>query len=549
MEELRYELKTNLVAKTVFSCLFGLAWVLGNAYFQADSIRYVIDNPVISIAGFLVGALLCFISTTLVFFAITKLAHTGKGDSTLPRSRVVFISSLLICLLCWIPFILAFFPGSITWDGTRELQSYYGLIEWTTHHPVFPTLLMGFITDIGAVISGGSSSAAVFTYTLCYALLQGTVCAAIVKEVLLLSRSRALAVITLLFFCIVPLFGANAQTMWKDNLYMCFFALFFIQLIRCFRADTINTKMMVFCLAAGLCAALCRKEGIVIVGISLLVLLLIRRGEWQRLTAGLGALVLIFGAWTYLLIPGLGIKAGSSVEAFTMPMQQTARIVTYHGDVINEEEYEVLSRCWDYDAIPALYEPSFADPIKNAFNKEYLSEYLMLYAEMGISHPLYYLDGYCASSYGYWYLGHIGSVPPVVVTFTEQTLERPYVYDYPESLAGLREALVGYTSLWTESPILAQFLLPGIYVWVVLMLGLFLFLRTNRRALLIVLPLILSILVATISPVNAYLRYIFGVVIVIFLLLAFCVTWYREEERPMSSVRASATRSSELAGD
>ena len=54
-------------------------------------------------------------------------------------------SAMAVLLVCWSPFLIAFFPGSVCWDLGEMAAQYFGLREINTWHPVFLTGLYGVL--------------------------------------------------------------------------------------------------------------------------------------------------------------------------------------------------------------------------------------------------------------------------------------------------------------------------------------------------------------------------------------------------------------------
>jgi hypothetical protein len=283
-----------------------------------------------------------------------------------------------------------------------------------------------------------------------------------------------------------------------------------------------NPGLYLGLIITGILVALTRSEGLVLVMISLLAIVIIWRGFRRGFVL---VLSVVFGAallWNQVIIPAAGIGKGSVTESMSVAFQQTARFATFHGAEITPQQKAELSDCWqNYDEIPQIYNPDTSDPVKNSFNQEKLEQYMSVYLEIGVEHPLNYLESYVASSYAYLYMGHYVCPYPSIVTFTETNLEAVFPYDYPEATEALRTALKAYAQFWSDTPVFAWLLSPAFYAWATFLCLLYLLLR-NRSGLLLGVPLLLTLLIATLSPVDGYLRYVFGLVVALPLFMAFC---------------------------
>lgn len=61
--------------------------------------------------------------------------------------------AFLLILAGWLPYILIFWPGSVPYDGFRQLNMFAGNQRFTNKHPWELSLIMGALMTIGNVIS------------------------------------------------------------------------------------------------------------------------------------------------------------------------------------------------------------------------------------------------------------------------------------------------------------------------------------------------------------------------------------------------------------
>lgn len=543
-------LRNNLIAaivagskfKILFSLGFALIWCACDVYRLYDAYSGLLFHwGYYAATGFGVGAF-CYVVLSAIGFVINQ-GNDGLSESA-PHNihvrsesgdgyfgRRVFGLSFIVLMISWVPFVIAFFPGSITFDATRQLQCFYGIIDWTSHHPPFISMIMGSITWLGRAISG-SDYAALALYVIVYYVFQAIVCAVVVKECYVVTKRKGFAIVPLLFFAVVPLFGANAQTIWKDNLYMCFFALFFVGLLRVCRNPSAPDGLLRsygLCGAGGLLAALCRKEALVIVAVSLVFALILGGKKPKKICARFAALiaavVMPYCIFTYVIVPSVGIGPGSSVEALSVPMQQVARYARDNLDGLTNEELTQYDKYWSGGAqeVAELYQPNYADPVKNAFLEENLGDFLPFYLEWSVGHPFEFAESLWASTYGYFYIGQTTGAPPVMVLFYDTALDQVYEYEYLPVFSELRDLLSRWCSVWSDKPVLQWFVLPGLYVWLLIACLCYSIRRKAPPGMLaaVFMPLALTVAAACVSPVDGYLRYVFGLVMVMPLMLSY----------------------------
>jgi hypothetical protein len=106
----------------------------------------------------------------------------------------------------------------------------------------------------------------------------------------------------------------------------------------------------------------------------------------------------------------IGVTPPDTIESLSIPAQHIARTIT-DGAVLTQEEYDLLSNIVDVERIPDEYDENISDPIKNLVretdNQEYLTEhkaeFLKLWIDLGLEHPVSYLRAQIDQTYGYWY--------------------------------------------------------------------------------------------------------------------------------------------------
>ena len=134
-----------------------------------------------------------------------------------------FLFCFLVICLCWSPYLILNLPGSVPYDGYWQLGMGTGFWELNNHHPWLLSVLYGLIMGIGRNVSDNFGVFLVVltgfvTYALCYA--------GVCSKIRSWGVGGAGSILTLLFFAIVPCFGAFAQAVWKDGFFAAFLALF-----------------------------------------------------------------------------------------------------------------------------------------------------------------------------------------------------------------------------------------------------------------------------------------------------------------------------------
>ena len=55
------------------------------------------------------------------------------------------LTAFLVILICWLPYLAAFFPGTVSFDGWRQIWMYNGWYPFSNLHPWQATKLIGYL--------------------------------------------------------------------------------------------------------------------------------------------------------------------------------------------------------------------------------------------------------------------------------------------------------------------------------------------------------------------------------------------------------------------
>jgi len=136
---------------------------------------------------------------------------------------------------------------------------------------------------------------------------------------------------------------------------------------------------------------------------------LILRKKAKHILLSLGCGILIYLLVNTCLIYATNANKGSMAEAFSVPMQQLARLYNEKGETaFTPEETELLTTAISKDFLKN-YNPFLADYIKNYTNfdvvKDRSEEYISLWFHKGISYPGVYIASFLDNTYQAWYPG------------------------------------------------------------------------------------------------------------------------------------------------
>ena len=130
-------------------------------------------------------------------------------------SRNAFRKAFLILFGVYFPFLLVSYPGNLCWDAIGQIEQVFGNAEYSTHHPLAHTLMMGGLVKGGQALFG-SPEIGLFVYMILQDVL---LAAALAATIAVLSKRGAnfrLLLSLMLLYCITPVYSNMASTAVKD---------------------------------------------------------------------------------------------------------------------------------------------------------------------------------------------------------------------------------------------------------------------------------------------------------------------------------------------
>ena len=436
---------------------------------------------------------------------------------------------LLICLF-WLPYLISFFPGVLQCDAAVALLGHYGVTVRSNHHPVIGTLLMGYIMDIGKYLGSDNYGCAIY----------------VILQYLLLSISLAYNFIffnkwktnycfrwlALLFFMLHPVFPTFVMNVVKDVFYYIAFLWLLFLFIRCYEEYNKILVFYIFIASMFLCAL--RKEGLIICITCSIGLLLFQKSIYKKWKTILNAIILgiVFALFlSFATLVHYNYERSSIKEAFSIPLQQTARYIRDYSVDITESEWIVLNNIFQNKAntLGMYYEPELSDSVKDQISnymfKEQTAEYLKVWGSLFFRHPDCYFSAAFNQMYGYFYTGK-EAMYKIGDCRTENFVKGDNLYseklrivDNPRTI-NFRKSMIKYIYSWPDFPLIGYLYRPAVYTWILLFsLSYLIRLKKYNYLLLYCMPLVV-LCVCCLSPANAYIRYIYPVIISCFILLA-----------------------------
>ncbi len=426
------------------------------------------------------------------------------------------LCAFLCCLICWLPYYLYQYPGIMTPDSINQFEQILGVIPWSNHHPWVHTLVFGFFYHVGYALTG-SMVTAVSVYT----FFQMCLLAGSVAYFISTLRSHKIRPFVLLLivasYALIPYHAVFSVTIWKDIPFAAAVLLFSCAIFRLSVQNRVCANTLIVFMISGVMICLFRSNGWYAFLLSLPFLLFGFRHKAKAVYPPLFAALLIAVIVKYPVMDAFGVQQPDFIESVSIPMQQITAVIC-NDRYLSEEELALIEEVVDLTYIHDLYNPTFADNIKElvrAGNQEYLvahkDEFLKLWINLGLRYPGDYLTAYVKQTYGYWYPDSFYLVAEAEgVSATDLGVSHtpliggPLVIKSKEIAVKLGSMVPIYGTLWSM----------GVACWVLLFSISVSVIRRDYHRMICYLPgvaLLLSVLAAT--PVATEFRYVYFLVL------------------------------------
>lgn len=376
-------------------------------------IIYILSSEPETVLRLILGfaAQLMFFTTLLayMFSCVLEMDFFESGEVKTGRAFWPVLLMTAFILLCWLPYYCAFYPGNLSRDSLYEIEQQLGLAALSNHHPYIHQLLIGLCLKLGA----GSTETGVGIYTAVQMLIMALSFALCVHLLGKMGVNKTIRCAALAFYSLFTVNAFYSVTVWKDVLHGTISLLLMMLLVlesenrgdkrtKLVRALATVTAAFLFCTF--------RNNGWYAFVLGFPVFIACNRKNWKRLGTVFLTVVILVCSYNHVIFDVLGIKKSSTGEALSVPLQQIARTVKMNPDELESDDFTVLREVFpDLEGLGELYKSYISDPVKapgtflaGVFD-ENPGRYLKAWANIGIKHPVTYVEAFLLQCYGYWY--------------------------------------------------------------------------------------------------------------------------------------------------
>lgn len=534
-----YYLKFNDMERrksfSVLSFIFTIFLILGYSIHTTGSLKLIFDDIqyiLITIIKYIGLYTFINISLNVIYNYLEKIKIKDIKESKLVTlfKKNPFKFSIITLSIVYLVYLIAYYPGVVGYDPSYQIKEVLGIPNFysesagivgtnllTAYNPILHTLFIGYIFKLGLLL--GNVNIGIFIYTLIQMSFMIFVLSYSIKFLHQEKVPTVILLIILGLYIFIPIFPFYALSAFKDTYFALFMVLYIIELCKLIKYDY-NKKDVIRLILISICLFFFRHNGILTIVLSLPFFLLLKKNRKQVIIS-LVSILLIFTLYNSLIIV-FKITPTSKREVLSIPLQQTARLVTQKEEIISNEDKEIINKIIDYSVIKEKYNPELSDPIKNTFNNNAtntdLINYLKVWSKYLVKEPRLYFEATLNNIYGYlypnaqnWYFYHLKY---------DVLNEVGYDYHY-NNLSILRDITYGYGEVFAYIPIFNLFVNIGLMTWIYLYLIGHLIESKNKKYILLLLPAFSIILSCILGPINTYYRYVIPYSFTLPIVLAF----------------------------
>lgn len=506
----------NEITAVIPAGLFSVAVVMAN--YPLFEPLTVLQN-LLDLACCLFGG---FFGARAVMLCLLDRLPFPKCEGHRPYGIPVFLFVCLSVAAIDLAYLLfAHYPGTLTVDSMSTVREVMGDSPYSNIMPFWHTVTVKVFVDLGLKLFGDMNAA--------IALFHGV-------QILFMAVSFGYVIMTM-YQIGVPLWFLAASyavyafqpynivysvILWKDLPFAVAGLLFITALFRLLKGigkrKFWNYAVFVF---GALGFSLWRTNGWYAFLVTLLVLLILMGKKQKKLLILMMAVLILSWVLINPVLDVLDVQETNFVEAFAVPMQQIARVVS-EGRTLTSEETVLLGEIFWMDKLGTMYNPLTVDPVKFEtfrydqvdYILENLSSYLRIYLSIGLRYPLDYLKAWIDETKGYWNGGYDFWI------YSKEVVDNSYGITLTLG-DNLVARLFGAAFRILEKPAFMQPLTSiGLHVWALAGCAV-IHAKKKQEELLLTIPLLVLVLGLWLgTPVYSEFRYAYPVILAMPLILA-----------------------------
>ncbi|MCR4788798.1 MAG: DUF6020 family protein [Lachnospiraceae bacterium] len=507
---------TSNVFHAVFAALFSLMIVFGRHVFEYSGDRGTVDNVYFVDLGW-IDFFSWILIGVLVFLTVANFPKLKREcffyDKRESKGIGALVFSFLTIAVCYVPYVMSFWPGGIYSDTVGSMEIALGISDLTSHEPIGYTMLWKLMF----MIAGGSFEpgdyGALYMFTVVQTLSLAVLFAFFIAWLFRRGLKRRFVVIITLVFALFPLFPFYGVSLWKDTVFgivIFLYSWFLFCLNEKISADNdISVGYLIKYIILSVCVVFFRNNGIyIMIFTSTILVLIYLKNRTLLKKLGITSLAVIIACLViqHPVFDALELNVDTSIESLSVPIQQTAYIVSTGGKM-SDEEAEFIQSVMPLEAWHEIYDPIVVDYIKfdpsfdRGFFNDNVGRFMKVYLGLCLKNPVKAVKAHLLNTMGYWDITKSSSsayICPTSIPWTGVFQGDYFTY---------------YTKICFQDLVYPQkYLSAAIFAWIAIYALFSLLADKKRKNVLPIVPALAlwgTLMIA--APLAFSFRYVFGV--------------------------------------
>ena len=499
----RNNFKNNVLISSIFSLMYSVG--------KCCYINRYNNNINIYRELFSIKSIMCFLGyLTLLYIILLIVIPWFKSLNIYNKKEVkvnkIIIKCSLIIFVCWIPYLLVYYPGFLSSDSISEIQMIVSG-NFSDHHTLIHLLFCLIPYKIGMLLFN-DATVAVSLITILQMITMSLIFGYVLKFLYDRKINKNILLIILIYYALLPVHAFYSITIWKDIIFGGCILLLTLELVKLFEKRVLTLKNSYSFIIVSIFTIFFRNNAIYMyVLLSIVTLILFRK----QIKPILLMLLIVFSF--YAIVKGpiyrlCDIKTSSSSEYIAIPLQQIGRMA-YKDVKFTKYEKEMINKLIPISVLKEVYNPEIVDSIK--FNEHFNSivfeenkfDYFRLWLNLCIKNFDIASEAYLISTLGYWY-------PDVNYWSVYSGIDNNDLGIVEKEFLGSKVKKVVSYLTYRSFPLYGLVWSIGLCIWIIFLSMFIIFQNRNKRALYIYVPVIgvfISLMVA--APVFAEFRYLY----------------------------------------
>ena len=315
-----------------------------------------------------------------------------------------------IIIICWIPTLLAFYPGLVNYDGGYQIRDYFFDNKINLGHPIVTTFFYTIFYEIGFYYLNSPALG-----MLMFSIFQMTIMALIfsyaVKFIEEETGKKCLRNISILIYGLFPYNQLFPIMTTKDVIFAGLVTIFIINLYKMLKGKY-KIVDYIFFIIITILMLLFRSNAVYALSVLLpfaFLMLINNKKKFRNLLVAAIISIIICQGINRLVVSIVNDKSGENIIWLCVFAQATGKITSEREKDLTDYEKEKISLYFtNYKAVGKIYKPYIADyTMKLAKYDNILEnkkEFLAFMLELAKKYPGEFMDSYLNTMRGYWYV-------------------------------------------------------------------------------------------------------------------------------------------------